>query len=301
MKKKLVVILTEDRYENPKATDWYTNNVLKEDFLLGHELSKLGFLVKRASWSSKSFNWSIVDFAVFRTTWDYFERLEEFLSWIKEHQNKINFINPASQILWNLNKIYLQKLKLSGIPIVPSFFLKKNTKKTLHSVFQETSWNELIIKPAVSAAAWNTHRVSKNNLKKKESVFFKLKSTQNMIVQEFQKSVLSFGEISFIVILGKVTHAVLKRAKTGDYRVQDDYGGTVKLYTPNNNEILFVENVIKKCPKLPIYARVDVLLDNNKNLVLSELELIEPELWFRLHKKSATILAKIIFNFIENN
>ena len=77
-----VVILTEDRYENPKKPDWYINNILKEDLLLLNELTKIGFLVKRVSWSSKSFDWNSVDYAVFRTTWDYFERLEEFLNWI---------------------------------------------------------------------------------------------------------------------------------------------------------------------------------------------------------------------------
>ena len=74
-----IVILTEDRYENPKEKNWYTKNILKEDSLLLNALCSLGFRVTRSSWSSKTFNWDNVDYAIFRTTWDYFERLDEFL------------------------------------------------------------------------------------------------------------------------------------------------------------------------------------------------------------------------------
>ena len=59
-------------------------------------------------------------------------------------------------------------------------------------------------------------------------------------------------------------------------------------------EIEFAENCIKKCPYSPIYARVDILYDNKNSLAVSELELIEPELWFRNNPKSASILAKEI-------
>ena len=208
-----IVILTEDRYENPKNPDWYINNILKEDLLLLNELTKIGFLVNRVSWSSKSFDWNSVDYAVFRTTWDYFERLEEFLNWINLYSKKIKFINNIDQIIWNLDKNYLVELKSQHIPIVPSLFFKKNTPKTLHQIFEETGWKELILKPAISAAAWNTHRVSKKNIQKKESIFCSLKSTQKMIVQEFQKTVLIDGEISLVVIGGKFTHAVIKRVK----------------------------------------------------------------------------------------
>ncbi len=109
--KKKIVILTEDRYENPSNPDWYIQNILKEDFLLLNELTKLGFLVKRVSWSSKSFNWSSVDYAIFRTTWDYFERLDEFVDWLGVFSKKIKFINSFNQIIWNLDKSYLYDLK----------------------------------------------------------------------------------------------------------------------------------------------------------------------------------------------
>ena len=37
--------------------------------------------------------------------------------------------------------------------------------------------------------------------------------------------------------------------------------------------------------------RVDIILDNNNQLALSELELIEPEMWFRFNPDAAKKLA----------
>ncbi len=294
-----IVILTEDRYENPKKRNWYTENILEEDGLLLRALTALGFNVKRASWSSKTFNWESVDYAIFRTTWDYFERLEEFLNWIKFYSRKIKFINEIDLIFWNLDKIYLKDFPEKDI--VPSLFLKLNEKISLEKIFKKTRWKEIVIKPSVSAAAWNTYRVSQKNIKSVELIFSKLKKKNKMIVQEFQSNVLVFGEISIMVFGGVYSHAVLKKAKENDYRVQDDFGGSVSIYSPKKNEIEFAEKIVSMCPKQPLYARVDILFNQSKKPILSELEIIEPELWFRFNKKSADFLAKKIFNFIKNN
>jgi hypothetical protein len=76
--------------------------------------------------------------------------------------------------------------------------------------------------------------------------------------------------------------------------VQDDFGGSVYVYTPTQEEIIFSKKAVKACPELPIYARVDIFTDNQGNIALSELELIEPELWFRYHPEAANVLAKAI-------
>ena len=112
--------------------------------------------------------------------------------------------------------------------------------------------------------------------------------------QEFIKNIISKGELSLIVIGGKYTHAVKKTAKKGDFRVQDDHGGKVEVYYASDKEIEFAEQCINLCLEIPLYARVDIAYDNNNELSLVELELIEPELWFRNNKKSAELLAKEI-------
>jgi len=109
------------------------------------------------------------------------------------------------------------------------------------------------------------------------------------------KNITILGEISLMMIGGKYTHAVKKKAKKGDFRVQDDHGGIVEKYNATKEEIIFAENCIENCPFSPIYARVDIVYDNNNQPSLSELELIEPELWFRNNENSAEMLAEEIY------
>ena len=97
-----------------------------------------------------------------------------------------------------------------------------------------------------------------------------------------------------MVFGGKYTHAVLKQAKKGDFRVQDDFGGSIAIYNPDKEMIELAEKSVKTMSPIPAYARVDVIWNNKSELVVSELELIEPELWFRYNPHAADVLAKYI-------
>ena len=68
----------------------------------------------------------------------------------------------------------------------------------------------------------------------------------------------------------------------------------LKKYIPSLDEIRFAEKCVSECIELPLYARVDLIYDNENNLSLSEIELIEPELWFRLKDGSADLLSEKI-------
>ena len=112
---KKIAILTEDRYENPLNRSRYIDNILKEDLLLLKALESAGFTVSRVSWSSKTVNWECFDYAIFRTTWDYFERLDEFLNWLHDCSKKLKFLNNLDLVKWNLDKNYLKDFNSIGI------------------------------------------------------------------------------------------------------------------------------------------------------------------------------------------
>ena len=97
-----------------------------------------------------------------------------------------------------------------------------------------------------------------------------------------------------IVIAGRCTHSVRKVPKAGDFRVQDDHGGTVHVHIPTHDEITFAENAVAACPQVPLYARVDTVRDDVGALSLMELELVEPELFFRFYPPAADALAAAI-------
>ena len=291
-----IALLTEKRYLDCDPEDWYVRNIITEDSLVQAELESLGFSCKRVAWDNQ-FDPTKFRFALFRTTWNYFEQLELFIPFLDLSRHHVCFINDYEQIKWNLNKIYLLWLKNRGINIPPTKFIKKGTGLDLIALCHQNNWKEIIIKPCVSAAAWNTHYIKKIN-SESQNLFDSLIRENDMLIQVFQKNIVSSGEISIIMIGGKYSHAVLKNAKDGDFRVQDDFGGTVCFYHANKLEVDFAKKVIDTLPCNPIYSRVDLLLDNDGLLALSELELIEPEMWFRLHPPAAKNLANTIYEHI---
>ncbi|MBC8267056.1 MAG: hypothetical protein H8E84_08840 [Flavobacteriales bacterium] len=289
-----VVILTDHRYVNPKKTDWYVEQVLLEDQLLLDALKQKGLKVCKKDWADKTFDWTTTKYAIFRTTWDYFERFNEFFTWLENTKNKTTFINSSDIINWNIDKNYLQDLAKNKINIAPTLFVKEGDTITLNQLFEKTNWTEAVLKPAVSGAARHTYRTTPSNCSEIEAIFQKLIKNEGMLFQEFLNNITTQGEISLIMIGGRYTHAIKKIAKEGDFRVQDDHGGRIEKYTPTKEEIVFAENCLAASPFKPMYARVDIVYDNNNKPSLSELELIEPELWFRNHPKAAEQLAEKI-------
>ena len=287
-----IIILTDSRYLHPKAGDAYTQNVLTEDTLVLEALQRKGLKVSRTHWDKPDFDWSCTRYALFRTTWDYFDRFDEFSSWLDRISKQTRFINPLPLIRWNIDKHYLDELQAKGIRIPPTIFIKTGEHRSLREIAAESGWSEYILKPAVSGAARHTYRINKDNIDQHETIFQDLIAKEALLLQEFQQSIFSQGELAFMLFNGRYSHTVLKKGKAGDFRVQDDFGGTVHSYKPSAAEIDFAEQVVSLCTPRPVYARVDMIWDHNNRLCVSELELIEPELWFRKRPEAADQLAE---------
>lgn len=301
MKKYDVIILTDKRYVNPTEISAYTKNVLDEDNYVKLALENQGLKVDRLSWDDASFDWSTTRYVLFRTTWDYFDRFSEFSEWLNNVSQQTILLNSEKIIRWNIDKHYLQDLQQNGVHICESYFIEQGTTKTLKELSIQFGLKEFVLKPCISGAARHTYKINSENIKTFETVFSELITEEAMILQPFQYNIVKKGEISLMVMNGKFTHAVLKIAKSGDFRVQDDFGGSVHSYSPTQKEIDFAENAVKACIELPIYARVDIFTDNNDKLAIAELELIEPELWFRNHPAAADELAKGIKQLMSKN
>ncbi len=82
------VTFTDSRYEHPNRIAPYIENILTEDDLLRRALEECGLRVARVRWDRTDFDWSQTRAALFRTTWDYFDRLPEFLLWLERAGNK---------------------------------------------------------------------------------------------------------------------------------------------------------------------------------------------------------------------
>lgn len=294
MKTTDIVILTEDRYVDPSRINEYTKNVILEDQLVFDALKEEGVRVERKSWSDPSFNWSTTKFIIFRSTWDYFDRYDEFSKWLQEVSKKTTLLNSEEIIHWNIDKHYLLDIKQKGIHICESYFIEKGTAITLKELHKKLGWAKTVLKPCISGAARHTYKLDLNTIEAHELIFQELIANEAMMLQPFQENIMTKGEFSFVVINGQYTHSVLKVAKPGDFRVQDDFGGTIHNYEPSQEMIEFAQKSIKTLSPTPVYARVDIIWDNNNKMAVSELELIEPELWFRNNPSAATKIAKVL-------
>lgn len=294
-----VVLLTEDRYESPAETDWYVAQILREETLLREALERRGLRVGRVSWSNPAFDWSRTKIAVFRSTWDYFVRVESFLQWLVRCETRTHLINAAPLVRWNLDKHYLLDLERAGVPIPPTRIFERSSGATLAEAFRGSGWSEAVLKPAISGAGRHTYRIGPNDVERLEGTFRELLEQEAMLLQEFRPEILQGGELSLIFIAGRFAHAARKIAKSGEFRVQDDHGGKAYPHEAAPDEIAFAAAAIEACPSAPTYARVDLLRTADARLLLMELELIEPELFFRLHPRSADMLAEALANEVR--
>lgn len=297
MKQYDITIITASDYLNPSKVDWYIEQVLTEDRLVQEALERQNLKVHRTNWDNPDFDWSSTTFILFRTCWDYSSRFLEFSKWLERVQKQTKLINSAAQISWNIDKHYLEDLMDRGILVPPTKIITPKNKTTLKEWQEELGWDEMVLKPVVSAGGRHTYRIPKADIANYEAIFKTLIEQEAMLLQPFLQQIITKGEIALMLIDGKVTHAVLKRAKVGDFRVQDDFGGSVEDYQASADEIAFAEKVVAACSEKPIYARVDLVWDNDDRIALSEMELIEPEMWFRKNPAAADLLATAIVKY----
>lgn len=291
MAKYDVALLTESRYENPTKKNDYISNILQEDRLLKAALEKQGLTVVRWDWARKDVDFGEASILLFRTTWDYFHRWEEFSQWLDDTQNRSRFINPIPTIRWNLDKHYLIDLSKKGVNIAPTQLIEKGSALSLKEAYTLFGITDIVLKPLVSGAARHTYKLNAGSIEAHEEIFRELIAKEGMMIQEFQHTVPVEGELSLMYFGDNFSHAVLKKAKKGDFRVQDDFGGKVYDHQATEEEIAFGQHAIRQVDPLPVYGRVDIFRDNDGKLALAELELIEPELWFRNHPPAADMLA----------
>ncbi len=261
-----------------------------DDQLLREALIRKGYEVSQIIWDQIEDN-PAVDLLVVRSIWDYHKKYDSFLKWLKLAESRNwNVQNPVPVLRWNSDKMYLKELRLNGLPIVPTRWLHHNEKNiTLHDIIQDQEWSDVVVKPVVSASALRTERVLLKDVERFEPIFQKWLSQHSLMVQPFFQEICTFGEWSLLYFGGNYSHAILKKPKSGDFRVQAEFGGTTHKLDPPESFKKLSDRIIAfmkaKFGTDCLYARID-LIDYSGHPLIGELELIEPFLFFSYDEKS---------------
>ena len=254
-------------------------------------LESLGATVSMPIWND-DVDWEQFDLTIIRTTWDYHAKKDEFIDWCKRVPR---LFNNATIVAWNTHKSYLRELALGGANIAPTNWISSGEHVDLSQILQSFKTSRGFIKPQVGACASDTLRFTLDTIDEAQS-FINAQNHQDMMVQPYIASVETEGELSAIFIDGEFAHGVQKIPVKGDYRVQDDFGASDTPYTFTDEEIQMMREVLQYVPDYEdlLYARFDYLRNDKGTLLLNELELIEPSLFFRHCENTAIALAKAI-------
>ena len=267
-----------------------------ETHLLIRELERLGVRSEIIAWDS-AVNWADIPVVVIRSTWDYYQRLPDFLSWARQVDIVSRLINPYTVVHWNCHKRYMQQLAAKGVPVVPTMVVEAGAGDISGRVLENCGWGEVVIKPAVSIGAIGALRAEAGEPAATDHLKMLL-ADGDVLIQPFVASVLTEGEISIIYFGGAFSHAIRKLPKSGEFRVQDHHGGTVELHVPSAEELGAAAAALAASPAPTVYARVDLVRLDGGPAVM-ELELIEPALFLSHSNAGKRRFAEILKHALE--
>ncbi len=222
-----------------------------------------------------------------RSTWDYYLHWPEFRDWIERTASRAALCNPAETLLWNGDKIYLRELAARGVALPRTRWFEAGERPGAAAFAEVCGDGKGVLKPRISGTAYATFVVDAAT-RPAEPQWRPLERWGSLL-QAFVPEIAG-GEVSLVFIAGAFSHAVLKRPADGEFRVQNDHGGTVEPLAPGRQLLAFAERAIAAAGRPWVYARVDVV-ETASGPLLMELEMLEPDLFFTEGPEGAERLA----------
>jgi hypothetical protein len=222
------------------------------------------------------------DLVVLRATWDYTERLDEFLAWTRRVPN---LLNAPDVVSWNTDKRYLADLAAAGVPTVPSQFFAPGEPLRLFS-------GEVVVKPAVGAGSVGAQRFADPDAAREHAATLQADG-RTVLVQPYDARIAD-GETAMVFLAGRQSHAFTKGPilpPPGSRPGFDDSGTYAEeslrpaepdfeLWDVGHAALAAAADHLGIAPSEFLYARVDVI-GGRQDPRLLELELVEPSLGWR--------------------
>ena len=247
-----------------------------EDRPLVPALRALGLEVGIGVWTNPSMDWGAARAVVIRSVWDYHLRHDAFLRWAG---GVPRLWNPLELVRWNASKAYLRDLAAWGFPTIPTVWV--DAGGTVAEL--PAGWDMCVVKPLVSASAYQTLKT-----RDRAAIATHAAGLAGALVQPYVAGVEREGERALVFLDGVFSHAIRKAPALG--------GGDVHAYAvvpAAGDEVELASQVLARVGET-LYARVDVVRDDRGGLLVMELELVEPSLYFTRVPGAAERLAEAI-------
>jgi O-ureido-D-serine cyclo-ligase len=274
-------------------------------------LRQLGASVDTPCWDDASVEWSRYDAAVLRSTWDYIDRLEDFLAWADKAGASTRLFNPPTIVRWNTDKHYLRDLAAAGVAVVPSRFVEPGedgaealgrflgAEPGALSVGSGGAFDEFVIKPCVGVGSRDAARYRRVETARAVAHLQRLLGAgRSVLLQPYLARVDDTGETALIHVDGRFSHAIRKAALLrldGNFVAGLFAPEKISAREPGADEIAVAAAA---CAAIaggrPLYARVDLIRDDAGRPLVLELELTEPSLFFAFAPGSAQRMAAAI-------
>ena len=263
--------------------------------------------VEPIAWDDRTVSWSRFDAVLLRSTWDYSQRLPEFLRWCERVARETTLLNPLPVVRWNTDKHYLAELERAGVAIVPSTFVEpdENAADTLAAFLAANpDADNFVVKPAIGAGSRDAQRYSRaQEVAPASHIARLLDADRSVLLQPYLPSVDEHGETALIYLDGTFSHAIRKGPL-----LQANADATRALFAAEHitsreagdDERALADAVLAAIPRLDgvamplLYARVDLIRDADGKPRLLELELAEPSLFLDTHPAAAARLSKAL-------
>jgi len=240
------------------------------------------------SWDDDGIDWTAFDLALLRSTWDYTQRLDEFLDWITRTATQTTLLNPQAVVRWNTDKQYLHELAQAGIATVPSVFIEPghDPARSIADFLLRQREAEFVVKPAIGAGSRDAQRHGRDEVAAAiEHAQRLLADRRSVLLQPYLDRVDEAGETALIFFAGQFSHAIRKGPllRRGEGPTRALFATEqISARIPDNDELLLAKQTLAAMPfdEPLLYARVDLIRAADGSPRVLELELTEPSLFF---------------------
>ncbi len=261
-----------------------------------------GLQVEIHNWDNAAVDWNRFTAAIVRSPWDYHRRYDEFVGWLDDVSRATDLYNSPEIVKWNLDKTYLAEMASAGIAVIPTFFIRTITDlENATDELQNLFCADVVVKPTVSAGSNHTERFRHDFDGATAFVEHILALGKAAMVQPYQKLIDDAAETALSYFNGEYSHAFRKGAilstgtnvKNGLFVVED-----ISQRDASDAQLHLGDVVMSflqgRFGESPLYARVDMVPNEQGEPIIMEVEMAEPSFFFHTAPEAAQLFAEAV-------